>query len=408
MRKFGRLHVVLIHRYVGLCIALFLVIAALTGSILAFREDIDAWLAPELFVAHSGANASVLDPFVLRERVQQQLVPQARTDAVIFHLQAGTTARFPVAPNPDPSTGKFFSLDYDEVFVDPHTGLIQGSRAREAFSLKPSQLMPLVFHIHHALALPGVWGTLLLGVISLLWTIDCFVGAYLTLPKGRPFLQKWQPAWLIKRGAGNYRLMLDWHRAGGLWLWMVLLLFAWSSVMFNLRDSVYRPVMGTIFSFDDSWRSVPMRERPVITPQLDWTAAHAKARIAMEDMAVRTGFTINREERLSLDRRRGVYAYMVLSSADLRSDKGNTAILIDADTGQPLGHWLPTGGNTGNTVSNWLGALHMAHVFGLPYRIFVFFLGSFVVVLSFTGVVIWLKKKRGRQMANKGRQRALD
>lgn len=394
--RIERSHFVVLHRYVGLAITVFLVIASVTGSLLAFKDELDAWLAPQLFVPNSPAGSPLLDPFVLRQRVEQQVAPQGRVDAVLFNLRGNATVRFPVAPNPNPKTGKFYELAYDEVYVDPHTGHIQGRRARNVISLRAEQIMPLVFQIHHSLALPGVWGTLLLGVVSLLWTLDCFFGAYLTIPKARPRISKWKHAWLIKLHAGMYRATFDLHRAGGLWLWMVLLLFAWSSVMFNLREPVFRPVMGVVLPFDDSWRSVPMRPKPVLSPALDWKAAHRAAQVAMRDMSEAIGFSMNGEERLALDRRRGVYAYMVHSSVDLRRDTGNTALLIDADTGEPRGRWLPTGGEAGNTVSNWMGALHMAHVFGWPYRIFVALLGVAVTALSVTGVIIWWKKRSAR------------
>ena len=39
---------VLIHRYAGLAMTLFLIIVALTGSVLAFKDELDAWLNPDL------------------------------------------------------------------------------------------------------------------------------------------------------------------------------------------------------------------------------------------------------------------------------------------------------------------------------------------------------------------------
>lgn len=397
----GRAHFVALHRYAGLLMAAFLLVASVTGSILAFRDEIDAWLAPRLYVADSAPDTPLLDPFVLHDRVQRQVAPQGRVDAVVLGLRPGKTVRFPVAPNPDGHNGRLHVLDYDEVYADPHTGLIQGRRSREALALTAQQFLPMVYKIHHSLALPGLWGTLLLGIISLAWTVDCFVGAYLTFPKGRPFVPKWKPAWLIKWRSGAYRATLDLHRAGGLWLWAVLLLFAWSSVMFNLREPVYRPVMGLILPFDDSWRSVPLRPQPVLQPGLNWHAALQAARLAMQDLRTEYGFQVDQEERLQLDRRRGVYAYLVHSTVDLRADTGNTAVLIDADTGAPRGRWLPTGGKFGNTVSNWLGALHMAQVFGWPYRLFVCLLGLAVLTLTATGVLIWLKKRRAKSLAHR-------
>ena len=58
------------------------------------------------------------------------------------------------------------------------------------------------------------------------------------------------------------------------------------------------------------------------------------------------------------------------------------------------------GEHSGNTVSEWLRALHTADVFGLPYRIFVCVLGLIITMLSVTGVYIWWKKRKARIRAN--------
>jgi uncharacterized iron-regulated membrane protein len=86
----------------------------------------------------------------------------------------------------------------------------------------------------------------------------------------------------------------------------------------------------------------------------------------------------------------------VHSSLDLRPQVGNTGILIDARSGALRGHWLPTGDLSGNTFSNWIGALHMGHVFGLPWRIFITFMGLVITLLSVTGIVVWWKKRRAK------------
>ena len=44
-----RAALVLIHRYGGLAMAPFLIIAGLTGSVLVFMPELDAWLNPELY-----------------------------------------------------------------------------------------------------------------------------------------------------------------------------------------------------------------------------------------------------------------------------------------------------------------------------------------------------------------------
>lgn len=51
---------VLLHRYLGLATALFLALAGLTGSLLAFQHEIDEWLNPTFY--HAPAQGPLLSP----------------------------------------------------------------------------------------------------------------------------------------------------------------------------------------------------------------------------------------------------------------------------------------------------------------------------------------------------------
>ena len=62
MRRFW----VLVHRYTGLFMACFLIVAGLTGIILAFDGEINGWLNPPPRVEAQGR--PMLDPFDLREQ----------------------------------------------------------------------------------------------------------------------------------------------------------------------------------------------------------------------------------------------------------------------------------------------------------------------------------------------------
>ena len=96
-----------------------------------------------------------------------------------------------------------------------------------------------------ALGEKGAW---ILAILAILWTIDCFVGFYLTLPiKLEKFWTRWKPAWLVKWRGGFYRVNFDLHRAGGLWPWAMLFVFAWSSVCLIDNFGVYEKVMATLF-----------------------------------------------------------------------------------------------------------------------------------------------------------------
>src|SRR3546814_6697919 len=60
---------VLLHRYIGLATAIFLFLAGITGSILAFHHELDEWLNPEFY--HTPSEGPVLAPGTLVERVEQ-------------------------------------------------------------------------------------------------------------------------------------------------------------------------------------------------------------------------------------------------------------------------------------------------------------------------------------------------
>lgn len=385
--------------------AAFLVIAGFTGAIITFQDELDEWLNPHLFQPAWQAGLPMLDPYQLQARAQNQAPANTRVDELQFKLpqsaQAdhhGEAVQFRLTPV-EPQA----SLPADQLFIDPQSGQVLGSRLSTAGPFQRETLLPFLYKLHYSLALPGVSGRLIMGIVAVLWTLDTFVAFFLTLPRRQPqskssYWQRWKPAWLVKWQASTTRINFDLHRAVGLWLCSVLLIFAWSSVMFNLREQVYLPIMTKLMPFDLSWRSIPKLQQPLTSLPMSWPQAHQLAQQAMQGFAQSHHLQVDYEDRLRLDRERGVYQYFVHSSADLRQDRGNTAIAIDAYTGEIKGHWLPTQDQAGNTFSNWIGALHMAQVFGLPYRIFVCVTGLSLVMITVTGVLIWSRKRQSSKV----------
>ncbi len=211
------------------------------------------------------------------------------------------------------------------------------------------------------------------------------------------FWTRWKPAWKIKWKGSAYRINFDLHRAGGLWLWAALLVFAWSSVYMNLWDTVYTWTTRAVFDYKAPWTELADLDEPLAQPTLDWREAESIGAELMARAARENGFEIERLVTLNLNRGKGVYVYGVRSSLDIQDRYGHTRVFFDANTGEQKLLLLPTGQYDGNTVTSWLKALHEANVFGMPYRIFVSLLGLSIVMLSVTGVVIWLKKRRARQ-----------
>lgn len=268
-------------------------------------------------------------------------------------------------------------------------------------------ILPFVYRLHYVLAL-GEFGAWSLGLVAILWTLDCFVGFYLTLPSHggahqRRFLARWKPTWLVKFRASFYRFNFDLHRACGLWLWAALFVFAWSSVFMNM-NGFYMSVTERLFNFER-----PIRSLGAVPPIYDgreplgWREAQAVGVRLMDAQAKSNSFTVDRQVALALVRDKGRYRYTAHSSLDVGEKYGSTSVYFDAYTGSILRLAPPSGAHTGNTLTTWLMELHMANVFGLPYRIFVYALGLVIAMLSATGVYIWWKKRRARTHRSESR-----
>ncbi len=378
-----------VHRYVGLLLAAFLIVAGATGSVLAFYTTLDAVVAPELHrVVPRGAGVPLLDPFVLRDRLVASL-PASRTSGVVLERHAGESVGY--------------WIDDREVFVDPYDATILGSRRWGDLGEGKKNVLPFLYRLHYSLAL-GELGTSVFGLVAVVWTLDCFIGAYLTLPRPLPerrrtkaWLSRWLFAWRLKTGK-LFSFVFTWHRASGLWVWGMLLVLAWSAVALNLR-AVYRPVMSAIFgAADEAEQRLPRLAAPRTIPKLSFRDAYGVARRLMCGEATRRNFRVLSERSIDYDPEHGAYAYVVESTLDVSERVAATTLYFDGDTGQRIFFDAPTGEHASKTLTTWLLALHFGAVRsgGLVYRAFVCVMGAFVTLLAITGVWIWWRKRAKR------------
>jgi len=383
-----------LHRWTGLLMTAFLVVVGLTGTILAFRSKIDHLLNPQ-FYAEVKPGQTPLDPATLAERAEA-LVPQAKPG---FFSVGKYQASISIRPRKNPATGQPYDLAFDHLILDPYTGGELGRCCADpTWRVK---FMPFIYQLHTSVVL-GNTGAWILGIVALVWTLDCFVGFYLTLPRGPGgFWRRWKYAWQTKWRANAFRINFDLHRAGGLWSWALLFVFAWSSVMLSLRP-VYDHVTKAVFDYrsDEENISSVTLPQPLDTPKLGWREAQTLGERAMAQVAAQHGFTITRPYGMAYIPEFGVYTYAVRGSNDIRGEGWDTSIWIDGNTGALRDVSLPSGQHAGNTVSTVLWGLHYGDIRNfLPYRILVAFFGLVLTVISVTGVYIWWKKREGRKLA---------
>lgn len=383
-----------LHRWVGLTTAGFLFVAGLTGAVLAFNTELERVFAPEIFA--KPRPQPVLDLAALAEHAQAQM-PQADVQAVYWLDPDRVQVDF--QPKKNTATGRDVDLDFTEFFTDPWTGRELARRRRGDLTQGTLNLMPFIYELHWTLW-AGAAGQLLMGLAALFWTLDTVNGIYLTLPTTYArFAQRWTKAWLIKPPGSAFRLNFDLHRAGGLWFAPLLFIFAWSSVMMNIRP-VYEAVMTATTDYRSPMSSFLAGANPRPQPMLSWRQAQRIGQAQMALQARLHGFQVGAPLSLMYVPEAGAFVYEVRGTRDVfeRSPKGgSTGVMFDGVTGAFRSLSQPTGEHVGNSIESWLYALHMARVFGRPYQVLTCATGLVTALLSATGAYIFLRKRSAKQ-----------
>ena len=380
LRAAGRPSWVWLHRYVGLATALFLTIAALTGSAIVFMPEIDTWLNPSLFrVQPTGLTLPVSELVSRFEKSYPHLkvavlsVPLGQEDSVFVFVES----RLPAT-----------ELENNQFFIDQYSGAVLGQRFYGAARIDAAHVMPFLRRVHYSLHIPGAWGIWFMGVVALAWTVDCFIGLYLTFPRSWPFWKNWRPMWRVKRKARRYRLNLDLHRVAGLWLWLVLLLLAATSIALNLPSEVYRPVLSALLPTTPTiWEQPgPTSERTMI---VGFEAALSQARL---EGSLR-GWHQTPARIFSISTR-GVY--LVQFSGEHEPGFGRSQMWVDGHSGAIVRADRAGAGRAGDLVDNLVLPIHTGQVAGLAGRVLIFVAGLAIALLSVTGTLVWFKKRSAR------------
>lgn len=392
---------VLLHRWFGLAVALFLFVSGLTGAVISWDHELDAWLNPQLFHAGSSGNGAVARSGLELARELEAQEPRLRVNYMLTTLEAGHTALMSVEPRIDPATGKPYELGYNQVALDPASGQVQGTRQWGAVSLTRENLLPFLYKLHYSMHIPDGWGKPLgmwfMGLVGVVWLFDCFIALYLSFPNWR----SWRKSLAFRWGGGSHKLTFDLHRSGGVWVWLLLLVLAVTSVSMNLQTEIVRPLVARLSTlspnaFDSRTPQPP--EHP-IAPLLTREQAVALARTE----AARRGWQLP-AGGVFYSSSYGLYGVGFFEADNDHGDGGlgNNWLYFDARSGQPAGGVFPGTGSAGDIFLQAQFPLHSGRIAGLPGRVLISFMGLVVAMLSATGLLIWLRKRRARRSQHAG------
>lgn len=338
--------IVKLHMFGAFAAAIFVVVLGLTGSIMAFEDEIDHVTHPRLFsVTPAGT------PKRLTELGQKVLASYPGKKITGYGMGVSPDLSFSV------------SIGGTAVFVNQYTGEILGARSGPTWLSQVHQL--------HLRLLAGETGKTIVswaGVLMLLLTIS---GLYLWWPVKRVS---------VNWAAGGRRRWFDLHNTIGVFGFLFLFTLALTGSVIGFETvtspAFYRLTYSQPYPF-----AVPVTPKPgaqMVTPD----DAIAEARIAMPGAA---------PIGVSAPNPKSAYRVAMRFPED-RTPGGRTRVFVDPYTAAAV---LAESSRTtagGTRIINLNRAIHTGDVFGVPSKILMSLTSVAAVAQVITGLAMSIRK----------------
>jgi uncharacterized iron-regulated membrane protein len=364
-----------LHRWSGLVIMACMLVAAVTGTWLTFRVEMDRLVNPELRVVAPGDRTVSLASLVAAAEqrfpnsVVQALTLQERPeDSIGVYLQSR-----------QPGAGEF-----DQVFFNPYDGSYLGGRSTSRLVFDRAHTDPMIDRLHYSLWMNsgGLW---LMGIVAAVWLATSLGGLALAWPHLWLRIAGWLPILSARTDRGPYQANYQIHRAAGVWFLPVLVILAFTSLYQNLPQFV-RPFVHAIS---------PLAEAPIGRPVPDGAPTVSPDR-ATDSLKARLPDA--RPSSIGRHFESGRYSILFHLPGDL-SPQGENWAFVDARSGNVIGVKLTATSSAGDKFLTWIFPLHTGTAFGMPGRIVIAVAGLVLVGLMGTGLYVWAVKWRMRRRA---------
>lgn len=353
------------HFYAGLITAPVLLVAAITGGIYVFIEELQPVIYPELFrsTSASGSQRS-LDELAAAVR---RAHPDAQLNFAAEAKHPGLNATFAVKLPAGPRT----------VFVDPATGDVAGSYH------EPDSFFGIVLGLHRRLLLGSV-GRMVVELAASWGLVLLLTGTYLWWPQrlGRPRLPT-QGVW-YPRVRGSWLLILrDWHGVVG---------------FYSLGTAAFVLFTGLFFTqvFGNGYKRATNLggELPAafaVSPKSEAPAGRSRVSLAAVLDAAEPHLPGHGARRVQLPS--GPQDVFRVSRADGSSPTWRTTVFIDAYTARVVHTVGWDDAPPAHKVRMSAYPIHVGGIFGLTTKVAALLTCAALVLLVITGIWMWWRKR---------------
>jgi len=374
-----------VHLWAGLIFGTILVLQGLTGSILGWRHELDAWLNPGLLrvapppgkvagqpvLVEPAAAAAVVERLVRDPaygRPDTLFLPEAHGDVYVAWYR-------PAKPASVWEQGVT-----RQVMVDPANLAVLGERNWGEAGLSRPLLMPTLFHLHHYL-MTGEAGKVVIAVQGVALFLLTLTGIVVWWPK-LSLSAFWHA--ITVRGWGKWpKFSFQLHRAAGFYTAPVLLVLAVTGVYFNMPGWV-TPAIKAVAPLTPNAKAANISD--AASPRIGIAAAMAAAQARFPD---------GRISRVSIPAKpEQPFEVRLRQPGELRHGNGATRVSVDAGNGALLRVVDPLTARGGDWLVSTFYPLHTGEAFGMLGRIVISIVGVTPLAFFITGIVVWLKFRR--------------
>lgn len=362
-----------IHRWLGLSFGIVFAIVALSGTLLLFQPQLFRWAHGDMIPAGLSPVPGSIDRWVESARAA---VPGMHGPIAIWppHFDHNVSdAAMVVFEGSEP--GGFGNTGLAAVLVAPATGQLVGVIDVD----RSPAYAPLFLH---GQLWAGALGTLVMGVMAISALVSTFVGLYLWWPQSR---------WLAKLSPSPWRSTFA--QAGRLHNWTG----AWTAFLLSV-------VAATgLYMVQPEWIEPALRTLPG-TPAASQMQANEPPASTCTAMTFDTA--LERARRLfpggawkALEPQDdALRIWQITMIGDSYSPQRRTHILADLHCGEVAVSETPDSRSPRAKAELWLLGIHEGSAFGTAGEIFMAVVGLVPLLLLWSGVRIWLRRRRPRAL----------
>ena len=340
------------HLWVGLTIALPLIVVALSGAVLVFEDALDRALNPAVSFVTPGEHMLPLDELMARAKAA---FPDAQLNAFSLPESPGLALQISASAKPQ---GAF------AIALDQYTGQVLGTRSGPGLARQ--------IHLLHTRLFAGEVGEWIVGTITFLTLFMAIAGMVLWWP--RKILT-------VKTTASGRRINFDLHNVFGFYASAVFFFIALTGLMI-----AFERWTDPIFLKLNEAPVPPLARESTVIPGAHPLSADALARAA--EAALPGAFV--RNLGIPNGGKNSIVAFMKFPED--RTPAGRSRVVLDQYSGQVLTLISTRTAPAGTRVINLKRSAHTGDIFGAATRALYFVTCLMLAGQVVTGFFIWWKR----------------